>query len=470
MPELIISNERTFKNFLRILVFSAAIGGFSDFYGNAILAGVSEPLIKSLGITSVQYGAAAGLTYLGGVAGALSFGYLADLIGRKRTFIMTLVIFIFGVVGTVFAFNLPSLYFFRILTGYGIGADFAPALGMLSEFTPSYRIGNIKITRGKSFSLFWAVFVIGGITAFLVSWAFSISHIGLLEWRYALATAVVAPVIALIIRARIPEPPRWYIIKNRIEDAKSAAKYIGLDESVIEGYYIPSLKIKTTKISEFKPFVFPVLLPLFLAFFLQSIAFTSLTILTPIFLTSLKISSSNAVLFTATAFALPQLIGVMIAFAVIEKLPRRTIAWTGTLCGGISLILIGVFVHTLSIVPLLIMLVIADISNGFVLPVLGGMASEFFSPRTRGTGQGISTSAFRWSGFAGGVLSPIIMLAYGLSNLFYIYGILAIISFLISYFWLTKVRVTGQSLENIAISFLGHNLKGHSSTEDGQKK
>ena len=287
---------------------------------------------------------------------------------------------------------------------------------------------------------------------------FSISDVGLLEWRYALVTAFIAPAIGLIVRVRIPEPPRWYIIKNRTEDAKKSARYIGLDESTVQDYFIPGLSSKT-KSSELKPFVFPVLIPLFLAFFLQAFAFTSLTILTPIFLTSLKISSSNSVLFTAVAFALPQLVGVMITFAIIDKVSRKTIASVGTLWGGVSLALLGLFAHLHSIDPLLIMLVIADMSNGFILPVLGGMASEFFSPRTRGTGQGISTSAFRWSGFAGGIVSPIVMVAYGLDGLFYLYGIFVLLASAISFFWLTKVKVRGKTLEEISSSFLSEKPK-----------
>lgn len=444
-----VTDEVKFRKFLRILILSAAAGAFSDFYGNAILGGVAGPLVKSLHITIAQYAGAAGITYLGGVAGALSFGYLADTIGRKRTFILTLAIFIAGVILTAFAFNLYSLYAFRVLTGFGIGADFAPALGMLSEFSPSYRLRKSGTSRGQNLSLFWAIFVIGGIVGYVVSWAFAVSKVGgLLDWRFALATAVIAPAVGLVIRTRIPEPPRWFVLKNRIEDAKKSLDYIGLDRSSIDSYLIPAFKEKT-KASEFKPFVMPVLLPLFFSFFLQAIAFTSLTILAPTFLSALGISAVDAVLFTALAFAFPQLVGVLIAFAIIDKVERRTIAWVGNLWGGVSLVLLGLFAHS-SVFLLLALLAIADVSNGFVLPVLGGMASEFFTARTRGTGQGISTSAFRWSGFVGGLISPVIVAVYGVPGLFYIFGVFALIAFVISAFWLTKAKVSNRELEDIA--------------------
>jgi MFS family permease len=265
---------------------------------------------------------------------------------------------------------------------------------------------------------------------------------------------VIAPVIGLVIRLKIPEPPRWYVLRNRIEDAKKSLDTIGISQEAIEEFMLPALRGKT-KAAEFKPFVFPVLLPLFIAFFLQSLAFTSLTILAPTFLAGLGISASNAVLFTAAAFALPQLVGVLIALAVVNRIERRTIAWIGNLWGAISLGLLGVFAHISSLYLLLLLLFIADVSNGFVLPVLGGMASEFFTARTRATGQGISTSAFRWSGFAGGIISPILLLAYGLSTVFYVYSISAFIAFLVAFFWLTKAKVTKSSLEQISTSFIG---------------
>src|SRR6185312_14669696 len=59
------------------------------------------------------------------VIGALGFGWLTDLIGRRRMFFITLAIYLVGVLLSAFSWNFASFAIFRLITGLGIGGEYA---------------------------------------------------------------------------------------------------------------------------------------------------------------------------------------------------------------------------------------------------------------------------------------------------------------------------------------------------------
>jgi MFS family permease len=72
-------------------------------------------------LTAAEIGLA-GSMYIGGAClGALYFGWLADRIGRKKLFMITLVVFLAGSVATAFSFSVWWFILCRVITGAGIG-------------------------------------------------------------------------------------------------------------------------------------------------------------------------------------------------------------------------------------------------------------------------------------------------------------------------------------------------------------
>jgi MFS family permease len=74
----------------------------------------------TLGLTAAQIGWAASAYIGGAVLGALFFGRLADRLGRKRMFLVTLVVYLIATVATAFSWEILSFAFCRFLTGFGI--------------------------------------------------------------------------------------------------------------------------------------------------------------------------------------------------------------------------------------------------------------------------------------------------------------------------------------------------------------
>src|SRR4051794_34757843 len=91
----------------------------------------------SLALTSTQIGLTASAYLIGAVVGALGFGWLADRIGRRRLFFVTLLIYMLASIATGFAWDFWSFVLFRALTGAGIGGGDAPGDFGLHELVPA---------------------------------------------------------------------------------------------------------------------------------------------------------------------------------------------------------------------------------------------------------------------------------------------------------------------------------------------
>src|ERR1700752_4500376 len=79
-----------------------------------------------------------GSAYLtGAVGGAVLFGYLTDLLGRRKLFFITLGVYLVATAATACAWDFWSFALFRFLTGAGIGGEYAAINSAIPEFIPA---------------------------------------------------------------------------------------------------------------------------------------------------------------------------------------------------------------------------------------------------------------------------------------------------------------------------------------------
>jgi MFS family permease len=182
---------------------------------------------SGLGFSDGQLGLSSSF-YLGGaIAGALLFGYLADRFGRRRLFTWTLLLYVCATAATGLSWNLLSFTLFRVLTGAGIGGEYAAINSAVDELVPARLRGRINLFINGTF---WVGIVLGSTVSavFLHPYVFGQT----LGWRAAFLTGVPIGIIVLWMRRYIPESPRWLIGHGQLETAQKVMLDI---ESNVEG-------------------------------------------------------------------------------------------------------------------------------------------------------------------------------------------------------------------------------------------
>jgi MFS family permease len=169
----------------------------------------------TLQLTDTQVGAAATAYLIGAVAGALLFGRLTDLWGRKRLFMLTLGLYLLATILTAFSWSFLSFAFFRFLTGAGIGGEYSAINSAIDELIPARVRGWVDLAINGSY--WWGTLFGSAITIFLLNPHLLPHSIG---WRLCFGLGAVLGIGVLLIRRYVPESPRWLMIHGQVEAAE----------------------------------------------------------------------------------------------------------------------------------------------------------------------------------------------------------------------------------------------------------
>ena len=191
----------------------------------AIGARLQEP--GTLGLSASQLGQAGTAYVLGACLGALFFGYLTDRLGRKRLFIVTLLVYLLATVGTAFAGSFLWFVVFRFFTGFGIGGEYAAINSAIDELIPARVRGWVDLAVNGSF---WLGAAFGAaLTGVLLDTSIFSTDLG---WRLGFALGALLAVGIMLVRRYVPESPRWLMVHGRPEEAEKLVSEI--EETVKE--------------------------------------------------------------------------------------------------------------------------------------------------------------------------------------------------------------------------------------------
>lgn len=164
-------------------------------------------------------GLAATMYVIGACTGALLFGRLTDMFGRKKLFMITLGVYLAATIATAFAWT--PLFFFacRFVTGMGIGGEYSAINSAIDELIPARHRGRIDILINGTY---WAGAALGALLAVAALHIFS----PLLDWRVCFGLGFILGLAILIVRRQVPESPRWLFIHGREEEAEQVTREI----------------------------------------------------------------------------------------------------------------------------------------------------------------------------------------------------------------------------------------------------
>ncbi|MEK6443809.1 MFS transporter [Pseudonocardia sp. T1-2H] len=186
----------------------------------AVASRLTEPG-SGITLNSADIGTAAAVYVAGACIGALFFGQLTDRIGRKKLFMITLVVYLVATVLTAFAFAPWYFFLCRFFTGVGIGGEYSAINSAIDELIPSRVRGQVDLAINGSY---WVGSGLGALAALLLlDQSLFASDIG---WRFAFGLGAVLGIGILLVRRHVPESPRWLLLHGRVRDAERIVEQV----------------------------------------------------------------------------------------------------------------------------------------------------------------------------------------------------------------------------------------------------
>ncbi|HYU14221.1 MAG TPA: MFS transporter [Stellaceae bacterium] len=169
-----------------------------------------------LHFTPAQIGLVASAYLAGAVIGALLFGYLTDRLGRRKLFFITLGLYLMATAATALSWDFWSFALFRVLTGAGIGGEYAAINSAIQELIPARFRGRTDLAINGSFWIGAALGALGAVVLLAPSrlppdWG----------WRAAFGIGAVLGLGILLLRRWVPESPRWLMLHARLEECET---------------------------------------------------------------------------------------------------------------------------------------------------------------------------------------------------------------------------------------------------------
>ncbi|MFG2287306.1 sugar porter family MFS transporter [Streptomyces sp. NPDC048595] len=192
----------------RLFALTGAVVGVVYGYDTGSISGALVFLSRDFHLTEVEKGLVNSILVFGSIVGALIGGKLADALGRKAAMLIVAGSYAVFVALSALAPNVVVLDIVRFLLGVAIGISIVAAPLYVAESTPA-RI------RGASVAAYQVATVAGIVITYFVNWGLS----GGGHWRWMLGLSALPAALVLIPLLRLPDTPRWYVLKGRTERA-----------------------------------------------------------------------------------------------------------------------------------------------------------------------------------------------------------------------------------------------------------
>ncbi|MBO9130152.1 MFS transporter [Bacillus sp. 165] len=198
----------------RKLLGIAGLGWMFDAMDVGMLSFIIVALQKEWNLSAQQMGWIGSVNSIGMAVGALIFGVMADRIGRKSVFIITLLMFSLGSGLSALAPTLAVFLILRFIIGMGLGGELPVASTLVSESVSAAERGRVVVLLES----FWAG---GWLIAALISY-FVIPNYG---WKIALLLSALPALYALYLRVKLPDSPQF---KAASQNQSASEKIVGV--------------------------------------------------------------------------------------------------------------------------------------------------------------------------------------------------------------------------------------------------
>ena len=430
-----LDEAKVSRQHLKIMIISG-MGFFTDAYDLFIIGVVMATLTPLWHVGKLEEGLVESTALLASAIGALLFGRIADLFGRKRIYGLEVLVLAVGAIASACAPNIWWLIALRFILGIGIGGDYPVSATIMSEYAG-------KRSRGMLVTLVFTMQAAGLILGPLFASALLAAKVPPeWSWRILLAFGAVPALAVYWQRRHLKETPRYLAAAGMSAEDKPKG-----DNAVRKGG-----KFWTgfgTLIQDRKLLMY--LIGASAAWFLLDAAYYGNTVSSPLVLASLGrnhslLEKTLTQLCIFVVFAAP---GYVVAAWAMDSLGRKAIQILGFTMMALAFGLLAWIPNLESTtMPFLAIYGMSFFftefgpnSTTFVYP------SEIFPVQVRTTGHGIAAAMGKVGGFLGVFLFPYLMHWKGLLAAETAAAVVSVIGGLVT--WTLLPETKGKSLEEI---------------------
>ncbi|XP_065166146.1 facilitated trehalose transporter Tret1-like isoform X3 [Atheta coriaria] len=444
------------KYYLRIQVLTAISVSLVSLvigYVSAYTAPAAESLQAELELTKNEWSWVCSLMPLSALVGGLVGGQLIDYFGRKRIIAFTNCMYIASWLLCANATNVWYVYAARTVVGFSVG--------IASLVLPVYLGETIQPEVRGTLGLLPSAF---GNTGILVCFAAG----SYLKWDHLAWVGFALPLPFLLIYFQIPESPRWYILKERNEEARQALQYLrGKDcdisnefDDLVRSHKESEKLSSSSSLTDLftKSNMRPLAISLGLMFFQQMSGINAVIFYTT---TIFKMAGSSIDENVCTIIVgLVNFVSTFLATILIDRLGRKVLLYISSVSMIMTLSVLGSYFYLRNVnvdvsdygwLPLLSFVIyVLGFSLGFG-PIPWLMLGEILPAKIRGSAASIAT-AFNWScTFIVTKIFLNIIELVGTHGTFWLFSLFVLGSLVFIYLWVPETR--GKSLEDIERKF-----------------
>ncbi len=432
------------------VMFISGMGFLTDAY-DLFIIGVAMELIKEEWHPApFAVGLVTSTALLASAFGAIAFGRIADILGRKRIYGYEVLVLAIGAIASAFSPNIWFLIAMRVILGIGIGGDYPVSSTIMSEYSG-------KATRGLMVTLVFTMQAAGLIIGPLLAVgliASGLSHD--LIWRLLLGFGAVPALAVFQMRRGLAETPRFLLAAGEHEDLGHVARRtLGHVRELPSGQTRPTARAKFwagfSRLMS-KRYLAVRLVGASLAWFLMDFAYYGNTVSSPMVLRAIAPEESllTRTLVQLAIFAIAAAPGYLLAAVTMDKLGRKTIQIIGFAMMAVTFAAMALLpgIERL-VIPFIIIYGISYFftefgpnATTFVYP------AELFPVETRTTGHGIASAAGKLGAFVGVFLFPIFMAWNGLIAAEAAAAVASVLGLLVTLWMLPETK--GLSLEELS--------------------
>ena len=451
------------KTYIFGITLVATLGGLLFGYDTAVISGAEKSieayLIRPLGLNSLIHGATVSSALIGCIIGGVISGVFSNRFGRRKTLLIAAVLFFVSALGSgfpefiFFSKGHPSIgllltfNFYRIIGGVGVGLASAVSPMYISEIAPADIRGRLV-----SFNQFAIIF--GMLVVYFVNWGIafgqSIDWINDVGWRYMFASEAIPAAMFGMLLFLVPETPRYLVLSNRDEKARSVLSRINADKLRAEAIFAEikqSIGRTTERSRIFSYGKIVILIGVLLSVFQQFVGINVALYYAPRIFESMG-AAKDASMLQTIIMGFVNVVFTVVAILTVDKWGRKPLLITGSIGMAIGMFAISWLSYN-EIIGISTLVFIIIYTASFMMswgPICWVLISEIFPNKIRGQAVAVAVAA-QWA--ANYLISSTYpaMMEYSGALTYGFYGLMAVLSAL--FVWKMVPETKGKSLEEM---------------------